>query len=1354
MAEIDNTKLTYIPGELRVDTIDGIVVGTDQVFDREFPTLDEQLNPTDEVGEDQETINKYLKKSLDSIIGTDGESKTPFVQKDNKGIRANFSENNGGAKSFNISNGGISQGSNSLTQGTGTVAVNPNEVALGKYNKPEENTIFSVGIGTDNQHRKNAFKITADGNIYFYDGNKDSYIELVNLLNELSNVFIKVSDPDDEEVQGIISCFAKVNDELKKVGQGSVNLSKNGRSGGDYSLTIGDNTITSKTGEVALGQYNISNENTIFSIGDGTADDQRHNIFEIRVGSDNQFGIYFNDQDLYTLIKNISGLNPDDIANLNRLLQTKADLKDVPIIKNGSGIVIKESTKDGRPIKTILANLLDENPQDRNVESDPKYYPVEIDENGRLAVHIVEDIERISISINDQELKNKVTITYTITPTEGDSETDSFIWDGSNRIIEVPYGAQYNITASSVNGYSCSNPTFSGTADQSNVNHQFLYQKVTTTINRSSNQIDNLPAGTATLTWTENGTNKSQSVNFPSGSNSVGVNGIPLNVPITIKYGEVEGYKKPDDVVVTFTSSVTSNSDTGGGYKACKVTLNTTSNQSSDTDIKNTYVNIKYGNNTKTISRNKSVMIPLDSTITCKFSEVSGYNKPQDVEYTLSEASKTISGEYKTTVVTLNMTGGDATFNITSTSMSQQKSLSSGESIKIPTGDIVTYMVGTIEGKQYTSNLSSGFTATGASQTININFSDVSSTVLEADIVSNLGGEYTEEIRPYGTVKVWQYSINPENGNYDLDPTLYAILKHGEIIGLDLKDENNNKYKYSYSFGPILDNVSFNVIPDGGSAPFFPVENEHYYSSNQIIGYSGNADDYDSQIPYFNPYIEKRTYGYDTTLEKVRVTNKTGVSFKNGLNIIGEVTVKNSEIEENPVYGQFKEWGMDNEEMLVGQYYTPRAEKGLPRDFAYSQNETITKLWSENSSEELEFLFTVCDVNVFENLKYTSKRKTYAFKVKYPDGSEFDYPYEIIKHTDDDGSVYNDGVEIILGLSSEGAFPIDYTGVTYQTGESQKEIGNKEFGTRYYLKDPNYPTTSIIDFIVPKEESVISYYYVKEKKTSYSTPEYGIYPIINELDNKIQPDLAPIGFRPIREKIINGSKTIVSPNYLISSGFTTVGIIKDSSGKIDLSATIENCKLSHSYSQNGYNNTTNVWDNYTDDEKYYSENNSSLVYYSSNYIQACKKVYWKPIGFNAYGNIISNFETETSGKLTPPGATHNYANNTSTWNSDTFSYCPFIGDCYEWIVFLENGGYDDIYNRSIEHSTIEEGSSKDVSNPGVVGNYKFLTSNVSSDGNVIVINVHSVLKTYTFEEIDPLQIDESVIMFPFIKMVQ
>lgn len=1072
MAEIDNTKLIYIPGELRVDTIDGIVVGTDQVFDREFPTLDEQLNPTDEVGEDQETINKYLKKSLDSIIGTGGGNKTPFVQKDNKGIYANFSENNGGTKSFNISNGGISKGSNSLTQGTGTIANNPNEVALGKYNKPEENTIFSVGIGTDSQNRKNAFEIRENGDIYFGDN-----INLVNLLNELSNVFIKVSDPDDEEIQGIISCFAKINDELKKVGQGSVNLSKNGRSGGDYSLTVGDNTITSKIGEVALGQYNVSNENTIFSIGDGTSDDQRHNIFEIRVGSDNQFGIYFNDQDLYTLIKNISGLNPDDIANLNRLLQTKADLKDVPIIKNGSGIVIKESTKDGRPIKTILANLLDENPQDRNVESDSKYYPVEIDENGRLAVHIVEDIERISISINDQELKDKVTITYTITPTEGDSETNSFIWNGSNHIIEVPYGAQYNITASSVNGYSCSNPTFSGTADQSNVNHQFLYQKVTTIINRSSNQIDNLPAGTATLTWTENGTTKSQSINFSSGSNSIGVNGIPLNIPITIKYGEIDGYKKPNDVVITFTSSVTSNSDTGGGYKGCKVTLNTTSNQSSDVDIKNTYINIKYGNNTKTVNRNKSVMIPLDSTITCKFSEVSGYNKPQDVEYTLSETSKTISGEYKTTVVTLNMTGGDATFNITSTSMSQQKSLSSGESIKIPTGDIVTYMVGTIDGKQYTSNLSSGFIATGSSQTININFSEIQGATFTAIIKSNLDdgtGIYSQELQDFAVVNVWQYvKDSTEEDTWLTQPALYKVLKHNESVDLPLTyidyKGNTQNYGYSYSYTPPSyqnsdgTHLSFGCRRPTPSAIFEPKNGYHYYSCDYISRKdSGGLDGKNS--------ITKNMAIYYSYLYKVRIVDNTGENlFSKNIQISNEATIWSEDIfdlehEYDIGIDQTDLGGMSGYSLYLGE-----KDKQIPS--SYSDSDYI-----EFAVPSTGYVFLAPT----DKTRYIDKDGNNAtdpyvegsllwkFVPSYVNNNEFEYVYDQIINSTDISYIFN--VTVTLGTKLEGIFPIDYEGKIYTKNNLESDdyyrIRNNHLN---WLGIIVYYPSADVEFIVPKE---------------------------------------------------------------------------------------------------------------------------------------------------------------------------------------------------------------------------------------------------------------------------------------------
>lgn len=50
---------------------------------------------------------------------------------------------------------------------------------------------------------------------------------------------------------------------------------------GDHSHARGWNTIANNSCETASGKYNVSNSDTLFSIGDGTADDARHNAFEI-----------------------------------------------------------------------------------------------------------------------------------------------------------------------------------------------------------------------------------------------------------------------------------------------------------------------------------------------------------------------------------------------------------------------------------------------------------------------------------------------------------------------------------------------------------------------------------------------------------------------------------------------------------------------------------------------------------------------------------------------------------------------------------------------------------------------------------------------------------------------------------------------------------------------------------------------------------------------------------------------------------------------------------------------------------------------------------------------------------------
>ena len=71
-------------------------------------------------------------------------------------------------------------------------------------------------------------------------------------------------------------------------GAGSVASGSDSHAGGNSSIASGlvsfshgIQTSAQSVAEVAFGKYNISRHDTLFSIGDGTADDARHNAFEI-----------------------------------------------------------------------------------------------------------------------------------------------------------------------------------------------------------------------------------------------------------------------------------------------------------------------------------------------------------------------------------------------------------------------------------------------------------------------------------------------------------------------------------------------------------------------------------------------------------------------------------------------------------------------------------------------------------------------------------------------------------------------------------------------------------------------------------------------------------------------------------------------------------------------------------------------------------------------------------------------------------------------------------------------------------------------------------------------------------------
>lgn len=75
-----------------------------------------------------------------------------------------------GINTVAVGEGSHAEGINTLAQGMGshaggyfTKALHENEAAYGKYNQPNDDTLFSIGDGTADDARHNAFEITTDG---------------------------------------------------------------------------------------------------------------------------------------------------------------------------------------------------------------------------------------------------------------------------------------------------------------------------------------------------------------------------------------------------------------------------------------------------------------------------------------------------------------------------------------------------------------------------------------------------------------------------------------------------------------------------------------------------------------------------------------------------------------------------------------------------------------------------------------------------------------------------------------------------------------------------------------------------------------------------------------------------------------------------------------------------------------------------------------------------------------------------------------------------------------------------------------------------------------------------------------
>lgn len=137
-------------------------------------------------------------------------------------------------------------------------------------------------------------------------------------------------------------------------GQGTQAAGNNSHSGGygassfnNSSFSHGIYTVANKDAEIAVGKYNKSSSDTLFSVGDGTADDARHNSFEITTT-----GGKLHDKDI-AVIDDIPSELPANGGNADTVCKYKI-MTDVITINSDSGGYVWLPGKNRIYISTII----------------------------------------------------------------------------------------------------------------------------------------------------------------------------------------------------------------------------------------------------------------------------------------------------------------------------------------------------------------------------------------------------------------------------------------------------------------------------------------------------------------------------------------------------------------------------------------------------------------------------------------------------------------------------------------------------------------------------------------------------------------------------------------------------------------------------------------------------------------------------------------------------------------------------------------------------------------------------------------------------------------------------------------
>ena len=293
----------------------------------------------------------------------------------------------------------------------------------------------------------------------------------------------------------------------------------------------------------------------------------------------------------------------------------------------------------------------------------------------------------ISLTSNQSDKSDLIGSVIAVTLAE---ETTEYTWEGSDLNVTIPPYVQYSVKFPEIEGYKTPETvTYTGIEGNSRtISGEYLAEKVSVVLQTDDS------ASVSGQVVTINGKQHTY------GSSAV-EQLVPYDTEYTIAVDNKEYYAAPSSVsrkaqAASYPVTMT--------YKASKLTVSITSNQSNDTTIAATKATVTWTGASKSVGNGETIQIPTDKTVTVTFPTVTGYATPSAVTVNnTSGGTASASGQYKCSVVAVTLADNQTSYNDISSakatvSGSASATLSSGGTVKVPWGGSITITGSAVDG--------------------------------------------------------------------------------------------------------------------------------------------------------------------------------------------------------------------------------------------------------------------------------------------------------------------------------------------------------------------------------------------------------------------------------------------------------------------------------------------------------------------------------------------------------------------------------------------------------------------------------------------------------------------------------